>query len=300
MVDSIVVLGATGMLGHKLVQVLDERFEVWATTRATAGSTDEPNLFREPDRLLRGVDATDLDSVARAIAVARPSVVINCVGIIKQLDEARDPIPSIEVNALFPHRLAALCAGAGARLIHLSTDCVFSGRSGGYSEDDEADAGDLYGRTKLLGEVTGPGCLTLRTSMIGRDPFKSVGLLEWFIGRRGGSARGFTRAVFSGFTTTALARILGDLVSDHPRLQGLYHVAGEAISKHDLLVRINRAMALGIEVEPAEEPRCDRSLDGSRFRAATGLEIPSWDRMIEELATDSTPYDEWRRRHGST
>ena len=206
----------------------------------------------------------------------------------------------MRVNAQFPPLLARLCGDRGCRLIHISTDCVFSGLRGGYSEDDGPDPMDLYGRSKLLGEVTGEGCLTLRTSMIGRELSGYTGLLEWLISRRGGRVSGFRNAVFSGLATAALSRVIAAVVSDHGDLEGLFHVAGEPISKLELLDRVNRALGLGIGVEPVDEPRLDRSLDGSRFAAATGIAVPSWDSMIAGLATDPTPYDEWRGRHEPT
>jgi len=230
----------------------------------------------------------------------RSQVVANCIGIVKQREAAAGAAQIHQVNALFPHLLARLCQERGCRLIHLSTDCVFSGLRGGYSEDDEPDPVDLYGRSKLLGEVTGEGCLTLRSSMIGRELAGQAGLLEWLIAQRGGRVQGFRNAVFSGLTTVALARVIAALVSDHPDLEGLLHVASEPISKHDLLLNVNRALSLGVAVEPVAEPVCDRSLDGSRFAAATGIVVPSWDRMIAGLTMDPTPYDEWRRRHEIT
>jgi dTDP-4-dehydrorhamnose reductase len=206
----------------------------------------------------------------------------------------------MQINSLFPHRLADLCGSEGARLIHISTDCVFSGTTGGYRESDMPDAEDLYGRSKQLGEVIRPGCLTIRTSIIGREITKAVGLLEWFIQQRDGTANGFTRAIFSGLTTLELSRILLEVVSDHRDLAGLYHVASQPISKHDLLQAIDRVLGLGIEIDPKDEPVIDRSLDGARFEAATGIKVPTWHKMISDLAKDPTPYDELRGQHGST
>lgn len=296
----VLVLGGTGMLGHKLFQTLRERVDTFVTLRS-AGPPWHGYPF-DPDRGrgIGGVEATNLETVAAAVARARPEVVVNCIGIVKQREAAADAAQMHQVNALFPHLLARLCRERGCRLIHLSTDCVFSGLRGGYSEDDEADPVDLYGRSKLLGEVTGEGCLTLRSSMIGRELAGQAGLLEWFISQRGGCVQGFRNAVFSGLTTVALARVIAALVSDHPDLEGLLHVASEPISKLKLLERANRALGLGIAIEPVDEPRLDRSLDGSKFTAATGIVVPSWDRMIAGLTTDPTPYDEWRRHHETT
>jgi dTDP-4-dehydrorhamnose reductase len=293
------VLGGSGMLGHKLFQVLGQRHAVVASVR-DGDSWADHSLLGDRDRAIGGVEATVPETVAAAMDTVRPEVVVNCIGIVKQREAAADAAQTDQVNALFPHLLARLCGERGCRLIHLSTDCVFSGRRGGYCEDDEPDPVDLYGRSKLLGEVTGEGCLTLRTSIIGRELAGRAGLLEWFISQRGGRVEGFRNAVFSGLTTAALSRVIAAVVSDHGDLEGLFHVAGEAISKVELLERLNRALGLGIAIEPVDEPRLDRSLDGRRFATATSIAVPSWDSMIEGLATDPTPYDEWRRRHEAT
>jgi dTDP-4-dehydrorhamnose reductase len=286
----VMVLGATGMLGHKLVQTLAPRFEVVGAVRGDGrGWASHPAFARAV--LRPGVDAQDPASLRRAIVETAPDVVINAVGIVKQLPQAKDPLPSLEINALLPHRLAQICRASGARLVHMSTDCVFSGRRGNYREDDVPDAEDLYGRSKLLGEVVGEGCLTLRTSMIGRELGRRSGLLEWFIAQRGGTAKGFARAIFSGLTTAALAGLIGDLIERHRDLAGLWHVAADPIDKYTLLGMVDRAFGLGVRLERDEAFHCDRSLDGSRFREATGFRAEPWARMIERLAEDPTPYD---------
>lgn len=289
----VVILGATGMLGHKLWQVYRDRFDTWAVARASYGEYARYGLF-DPDRFMGGVDVFDFDSVVRAFAALRPEAVINCIGIIKQLPTAKDPIVSLTVNSLSPHRLAALCQASGARLIHISTDCVFSGRKGMYTEEDASDAEDLYGRTKFLGEVGGPGCLTLRTSVIGRELRTSSGLVEWFLSNRGGKVRGYTRAIYSGFTTLALARIIADILEKHPQLQGVYQVSSEPINKYELLCLLRDAFKLNVEIEPYPDVQIDRSLDSSRFRKETGFRPQTWAEMVQEMASDPTPYEQWR------
>ena len=289
----VVILGATGMLGHKLAQGFSARFSVLATVRGPAALHVDRPVFAGT-QLVGGVDARDFDSVLRAIEETEPDVVVNCIGIVKQLEAAKHPIPCMELNALFPHRLAQYCRESRIRLIHISTDCVFSGKTGMYTEDDVPDAADLYGRTKLLGEVGSPGCLTLRTSIIGRELRTSNGLVEWLLAQEGGQVRGYRKAVFSGFTTGALATIIGDVISNHTDLDGLWHVASEPITKYELLLLIRDAYDLNVEISPADDPVCDRSLDGSRFQSATGLVVPSWSKMIQEMADDPTPYDQIR------
>ena len=223
-------------------------------------------------------------------------MVVNCIGVIKQLPGAHDPIVSIGINSLFPHRLRALCHAAGARLIHVSTDCVFSGRKGMYAEADPSDAEDLYGRSKFLGEVGGEGAVTLRTSIIGRELSGTSGLVEWFLAQRGGKAEGYSRAIFSGLTSIALARVILDVAASHPELSGVYHVSVDPISKLDLLRLLNDAFDARVEIAPNDRVAIDRSLDSSRFRAATGFTPPSWPDLVREMAEDAKPYDHWRSR----
>ena len=293
------VLGGAGMLGHKLWQELRGRLETWVTLRRPFAAYEALGLF-DAARALDGVDATDVSQLERALDTARPEVVFNAVGIVKQLREAHDPVASIEVNALLPHRLAALCAERGARLVHLSTDCVFSGRGGGYTDDDIPDPVDLYGRSKLLGEVDAHGSITIRTSMIGRELGSAHGLVEWFLRQRGGTARGFRRAIFSGLTTRELARVLADLAMRHRALEGVWQVSAEPISKLELLTLIDERAGLGIRLVPDDAPAIDRSLDSSRFRAATGYRPPSWEELVDDMLADPTPYDTWADSWNST
>jgi dTDP-4-dehydrorhamnose reductase len=289
----VLILGGSGMLGHKLWQALSGRFDTRATFRQSPELYARLGLF-DPSRSIGHVSAQDFDGVVRALAAVRPDVVVNCVGIVKQDAAAKDPYQSINTNALFPHRLAQACIASGARLIHISTDCVFTGRSGNYKETDTADAEDLYGRTKWLGEVDYERCLTIRTSMIGRELQGAHGLVEWFLSQRGQCVRGFKRAVFSGFTTEALASIIGDVIAGHVSLRGVWHVAAEPVNKFDLLTLVKEAFSLDIEIEPDETFVCDRSLDGVRFRQETGFMPPTWPEMIERMARDATPYEEIR------
>lgn len=294
MTTRVLILGGAGMLGHKLWQVCATRFETWVTLRGAMEGHARFALF-DPARVVEGVDVLEPRTVADALRVARPDVVVNAVGITKQRPAARDPIAAIEVNALFPHRLAALCRSGGVRLIHLSTDCVFSGRRGMYTEDDLPDPEDLYGRSKLLGEVEDRYSLVLRTSMIGRELQTAYGLVEWFLGQRGARVRGYTHAVFSGFPTVVLSRLIADIIVDYRNLAGLYHVSAAAIDKYTLLRLLRDAYDAAVEIEPYPDVRVDRSLDSRRFREATGYAPPAWPDLVRELVEDPTPYDDWRR-----
>lgn len=290
----VLVLGGSGMLGHKMWQACAPRFDTYLTLRGEFAAYARLGLFDE-SRTVSGVSIENFESVKRALAMVHPDVVINCIGIVKQDAAARDAVPSITVNSLFPHLLALSCREEGARLIHLSTDCVFSGRKGHYVESDLADAGDLYGRSKLLGEVGYENCLTIRTSMIGRELKGAHGLIQWFLSEKGKQVRGFRRAVFSGFTTTALSEVICDIIVGHAGLQGLYHVSADPITKFDLLSLVKEVYGLPIEIEPDETFVCDRSLDSARFRAITGFVPRSWAEMITEMLKDPTPYEDLRK-----
>lgn len=270
----VLVLGASGMLGGQLMRQFPAQVETWGTVR---NSSPHP-----PERLLGGVDASCLESLQRALDRVQPQVVINAIGLIKQLQGRRADL--IYLNALFPHLLLDMCQARQVRLIHVSTDCVFSGRLGNYQEGDPADPVDDYGRSKLLGELEGAGALTLRTSIIGRDRPQGLGLIEWFHRQRGGSVRGFRKALYSGLITAELGRLLLRLILEFPGLEGLWHVASRPINKFELLRRYNELAGLGIDVVPCDDFVCDRSLDGRRFQAETGYQPPSWEAMLAELA----------------
>lgn len=276
----ILVLGASGMLGNAMVRVLSERgeWQVQGTLRAAGAK----RFFAAgiADRLLAGVDVEQPDSLLQAFTRARPQVVINCIGLVKQLADANDPLQALPINALLPHRLARLCELVGARLIHPSTDCVFSGDRGNYREADFPDARDLYGRSKLLGEVGYPHTVTLRTSIIGHELQGAHGLVNWFLSQEG-QCRGYTRAIFSGLPTVELARVVRDLVIPNPELRGVYHVAAAPIAKYDLLQLVAGVYGKRIEITPSEQVVVDRSLNGDRFRAATGYLAPGWPELVK-------------------
>lgn len=292
----VLILGAAGMLGHKLVQTYQDRYETWATVRTGYHHYERYGLF-DSGRIIGGVNADDFDTVVRAFGQVQPDVVINCIGVIKQLAAAKDPITSLKINSLFPHQVANLARAAGARFFHISTDCVFNGRDGDYNEDSPSNAEDLYGRTKFLGEVDQPGCVTLRTSIIGRELNSQSGLVEWFLSNRGvnDSVRGFRQAIYTGFTTQVLADIIADIIDHHSYLSGLYQVSSGKINKYDLLMLVRDAYGMTLHVEPYDDFVLDRSLDSTRFRRQTGFTPPSWAEMIHQMATDPTPYDSWRK-----
>ncbi|MBM3145942.1 MAG: SDR family oxidoreductase [Chloroflexi bacterium] len=283
----VLILGGNGMLGHKLCQILPDQMDVWATFQADSVRHD----FLPEERLIRNVPIQDLRLVKEVLEQVEPDAVVNAVGIVKQRDEAKQAVPSILVNALFPHQLADLCALLNIRVIQISTDCVFSGLRGNYSELDVPDPVDLYGRSKLLGELNRPGCLTLRTSIVGWQLNTFSGLLSWFASQRGKPIKGYRKAIYSGLTTAVLAQLIGDLISTRPDLHGLYQVASEPISKFDLLSRISNRLGWDdIAIHPDDQFYCDRTLLGIRFTTATGWRAPDWDDMIDGLVQEWPQY----------
>lgn len=281
----ILVLGANGMLGHKLLQRLTVGHEVWGTVRGNPSAAPQiPGV--DPAYLIGEVSALEIESLRRVLETVQPSAVLNCIGIVKQIDAAKDAVTSITINALLPHQLAQLCAQTGSRLIHFSTDCIFSGRAGPYQETDQPDATDLYGRSKLLGEVDRPGCLTLRTSIVGRELRRGTGLFEWFFTQRGKAVRGYRHALYTGLTTLAMADVVRMVLEFHPGLSGIWQVGADPIDKCSLLELVNRIYDLGIPIDSDETFHCDRRLDSNRFRTLTGWSPPSWEAMVEAMHTD--------------
>ena len=276
----ILVLGASGMLGNAVVRVLSEKtdWQVYGTIRSISAK----RLFQEnvAQNLLVGVDVEQQDSLTQAFIQARPNIVINCVGLVKQLAEADNPLQAVPINTLLPHRLAKLCELSGTRLVHMSTDCVFSGNKGGDRESDPSDAEDLYGKSKYLGEVDYPHAITLRTSIIGHELQSAHGLIDWFLSQQG-KCKGYSRAIFSGVPTVVLARIIRDVVIPHSELHGVYQVAAKPIAKYDLLRLVAEVYGKEITVEVDDRLVIDRSLNPERFRNATGYIAPDWEEMIK-------------------
>jgi len=291
----VVVLGAYGMLGHRLLLQLAHKHDVKGTCRRI--NERIPDNFLPRDLLFEGVDATGMQSVANCFSRFEPDVAVNCIGIVKQSELAKSPVPSITINSLFPHLVAELCAENGIRLVHFSTDCVFSGTKGNYRLSDPHDAQDLYGRTKSLGELDEKEGFTIRSSIVGRELESSHGLVEWLVSNRGKKVKGFTKAIFTGLTTHEMANVVGTIL-ERPGLRGVRQVASEAISKFDLLSLIAKELALGIKVEPYPEYFCDRSLDGSLFQKETGYVAPAWKDMIASMAKDWSSYDAMKKAIG--
>jgi len=240
------------------------------------------------------LDVSDFYRLERLLTERRPKVIINCAGVIKQRASGKESIPNIQINALLPHKLSEWCKTWQGRLIHFSTDCVFSGKGGNYTEEDFSDAEDIYGKSKFLGEVAVANALTLRTSIIGRELSEYKSLLEWFFQQNHSKVRGYTKALYAGVTTNYLAGLVARIIEEQPSLCGLYQVTGATISKYDLLCLVRDAFGMQVEIEPDDRFFCDRSMSGEKFFKATGYRTPDWPNLIAELRNDPTPYDQWR------
>lgn len=278
----VLVIGASGMIGSTVLRVLSER-EDWAVYGSVRNSNARRFFSGQiRERILDGIDVEQPDALIKVLNQVRPDVVVNCAGLTKHKPEAEDPLVSIPINTLMPHRLAGLCKLVGARLIHVSTDCVFSGEKGNYTEDDFTDAQDVYGKSKAFGEIIYPHTITLRTSTIGHEFETRYGLLEWFLSQQG-RCKGFSRAIFSGLPTVVFAQLIRDVVIPQSRLSGLYHVAAQPINKYDLLALIAKVYGKQIDIEPDDMLIIDRSLNSERFRKATGYEAPDWENLIKKM-----------------
>ena len=284
----VLILGGNGMLGHKLVQILGSEFETFSTIRRELPAVERFGIF-DRERTITNVDVTSERQVVDVIDKVRPDVVINCVGIIKQITSTLEIM--VQINTVLPRKLAELSAKYHFRLILISTDCVFAGSKGNYSEADVPDADDIYGKTKLRGEVVAPNCLTIRTSMFGRELDSSHSLIEWFLSMRNQTISGFTRAIYSGFSTIVLSEIISSLIKDRADLSGLYHISSDPISKFELLELVNDAFEANVTIKPDDSLIIDRSLDSTKFRSETGFVPPTWPEMIKLMAADTTPYE---------
>lgn len=286
----VLVLGASGMLGSSLFRAFsrDPQFETFGSIReANAKLHFVPELH---DALIPNVYLDGESGLLTAFAVAKPEVVINCIGIIKQLPNANDHLESLAINATLPHRLAKFCDATGARLVHFSTDCVFSGKQGLYREEDFPDAHDLYGRTKFLGEVAYENSVTLRTSIIGHELNRSKSLVDWFLSQSG-EVKGFAKAIFSGLPTIEVARVVKEYVIPNPKLSGLYHLSVDPINKYDLLNLVASTYGKAIKITPDDKLVINRSLNSDRFRTVTGFKPKHWPDLIKNM------YEEYLLTH---
>jgi dTDP-4-dehydrorhamnose reductase len=278
------------MLGHMLVRVLSPRHRVIGTTSSQYNAESPLAKLLDRESWIGGIDVRSLNQVDELVREIQPDVVINCVGVIKQKMESSNITDAITINSLFPHHLANLCQSQNSRLIHFSTDCVFEGTPGMKMVSDTPNATDLYGTTKRLGEVDYGDSITIRSSIVGAQIVGTESLFQWAISQKGKKIKGFTGALYSGLTTMTMSKVILEIVDNFPQLSGIQQIASEAITKHDLLRKLNAALGLNLDICPDNTIIYDRTLDGSEFVEQTGIRIPTWDEMIIEFAGDQAFY----------
>jgi dTDP-4-dehydrorhamnose reductase len=291
----LLIIGGTGMLGHKLFQHLSETFpQTYATIRQNISKEPFKRIsFLHSKRVFKDIDVSNLEALENVVFSLKPDYILNCIGIIKQHKEDAKPIPCIKINSLLPHQLVEMASKYGGRAIHFSTDCVFDGKRGLYTEEDAPNATDIYGRSKAMGEIVCDSALTLRTSIIGRELTSHLSLLDWFLRQKGTRIRGFTRAIYSGVTTNQMANIVRLILQDFPTLSGLYHVVSEPINKYDLLKLAKEIFKVNIEIKPYHDFIIDRSMKGDAFESVTGYKSPSWETLLRDIYKESGLYQSW-------
>ena len=285
------ILGAGGMLGHMLVRVLSDDHDVYGTSKQEWSKTAGLARFLEKKRWIGGVDAKDIKTVNNCFAEHQFDVVINCIGVVKQRVHRTTDDEMIEINARFPHKLSDICAAFSTRLIHISTDCVFSGNKGDYVETDKPDPVDIYGLSKLAGEIVDAHNLTIRTSHVGRELTNFTSLFEWILKNRGKQVVGYSNAIYSGLTTYSLAVVINSMLATGANIGGLVHVASKSLSKHQLIIELNNRLGLGIDIKMDESVVINRSLRASDQLKQFKIEIPSWDQMLDNFCKDQATYD---------
>ena len=282
MINRILVIGANGMLGSSIHRYFSRKtnFTVLGTVRLE--EVKSRFSIAGFDNIVSGIDVGHLHNLAQVLSDFKPNVVFNCVGLIKQLAESKNPVPAIEINSLLPHKLAELCSLNDARLIHFSTDCVFLGDRGMYKESDVPDASDIYGRSKLLGEVNYAPHVTLRTSIVGHELDSNVSLIDWFLSQNG-EVRGFTNAFFSGLPTIYVAKFVDEFILTNPQVSGLRHLSVDRIDKHTLLQLVKEIYGKKVQIAPFHDFRIDRSLDSSYLRAEVDYFPPRWPELVKMM-----------------
>ena len=285
------VLGAGGLLGHMLIRVLGESFDVHGTTRESMRIESPLAKFLHQDKWIDNIDVAQVDSLKKIFDVEQFDLVINCIGLIKQRNTNVTETQMMQINAEFPHQLAKSANDCGVRLLHISTDCVFSGKKGDYCESDDADPVDIYGQSKLKGEINDSINLTLRTSHIGRELTVRKSFIEWVLSQKGKQINGYSHAIYSGLTTYELSKVIANLLQRDSLLTGLFHVSSQPISKLEIINKLNALLDLQIKVTPDSTVKIDRSLNSQKFQQATGFTINNWDKMLSDFCKDQLIYD---------
>lgn len=280
---NVLVLGVTGMLGNAVFNVFSKNTDFVVFGSARSSSALQFFSDAEKKQIITNVDALNIDSLLNVFKHVKPDLVINCIGITNKHPNVNDPLFALPINSMLPHRLATICATIDARLIHVSTDCVFSGERGNYKESDRTDSNHLYGQSKQLGElVTEKHAITLRTSIIGHELSSNDSLIDWFL-LQDDSIKGYTKAIFSGLPVVELAKIMMEVIVPNTSLSGLYHVSAKPIDKFKLLSLVSEKYKKDIKIIPDDSLVIDRSLNSTRFTQETNYIAPDWSELIEAM-----------------
>jgi len=281
----ILILGSTGMLGNSVTKAFlnsKENYNLSCTYRQSSKGVMQTNknLFSDVDLIEFNVLNKDVEELFSENI--NPTYIINCIGIIKPfINNSRSD--SIYVNSVFPHQLSERAEKCGVKVIHITTDCVFSGDKGNYSEEDGKDDSTLYGRSKALGEPAS-GCMVLRTSIIGPEIHKDASLIAWAVSQKGKEVSGYTNHMWNGITTYTYGKICEKIIKYNLYEDGVFHLHSPSkVSKFELLSMINNRYNLNLSISPVEaNEKCERSLS-SRFDLCRKLQIPEIKDQILEL-----------------
>ena len=280
----ILILGSNGLVGNTISRYFFEKENY--QTIAILRDYSKLKLFHKKfhQKFLVIENILDYEKTKKIIKSVKPDILINCLGITnKEITNNPKQIEKfIIINSLFPHWLQRLCSNIDARLIHFSTDCIFSGKKGFYSEKDIPDPPDIYGRSKLLGELNYENTLTIRKSVIGHELASKNGLLEWFLAQNN-CVQGYKNVIFSGITVLELARLIDTYIIPRSDLKGILNISGQSISKFDLLKILANVYNKSIEIIPNESMNINRTLNGSQFNKLTGYRISPWSSLIKSM-----------------
>ena len=268
------------MIGHQiLIGLLKESFLIHAHFKKKKSKHD---FLKSKNTVFHFLEITQ-DNIEEFLVDINPDIIINAAGITTRREKESNINQIKFTNSILPNILSSWSEKNGCRLIHFSTDCVFSGEKGNYKDSDKPDALDTYGKTKSIGEVSGANTLTLRSSMIGFELYNRTELLEWVLSNKNKTINGFSNVIYSGITTILMSKIVIKIINEFPDLIGIYNISSVPISKYSLLKKINDIFDLNIKVESVESKPSDKSLDSSSFYNKTGIKIPEWDLMLKEL-----------------
>lgn len=278
----VLILGADGMIGHKMAQTF-AKYPIDLGLNSRYNSKFIRKIFPKASIFEYDLNKKKIEQL---LNYYNPEFIINAVGITIRRGACGDQKTNY-INAILPREIDTWCMSNNKKQIHFSTDCVFSGKKGNYSDFDLTDADDSYGKTKGLGEINSDNTLTIRSSMIGRELFNNTELLEWVVKHKNQKINGFDNAVYSGVTTLWMSKTVYKIIKNLPKLSGIWNVSSRPISKYELIKKINDQFMLNIDIVRDSSFYSNKSLNSNRFFSETNFEIPNWDDMLSELYRDS-------------